>query len=158
MQMIKRNAGKKMVGSRLLGVTACCLCLSAGVDRDSAIAVAQSAESSYAEVISALQTAKPVKLLTDLGQCQYENTGKPGPSLQSGLSINAFIVLPGRGVFFSDVHQTLNEANLPVTEYVRYNLTTDNQLKVRLTHLENSAAIKQDVIVCLSPLGARFVW
>ena len=40
---------------------------------------------------------------------------------------------------FLDVHQTLDEEDQPVTEYVRYNLTTDDRLRVSLTRIVNSA-------------------
>ena|ERR1700726_818519 len=123
-----------------------------------ASAVAEPAPSQYTDVVNALQTTSSVRLLTDLGQCANESTGKPGPSLQGGLFINTFIVLPGRGLFFSDVHQTLDEDNQPVTEYIRYNLTTDDRLRVLLTRIVNSAVAQQDSIVCQIPLGARFVW
>src|SRR4029079_7423143 len=101
---------------------------------------------------------KPVRVLTDLGQCANESAGKHGPSLQGGLSINTFIVLPGRGLFFSDVHQTLDEENQPVIEYVRYNLMTDDSLMVSLTSIVNATVAKQDFMICQIPLGARLVW
>ena len=97
------------------------------------------ASSQYTDVVNALQTTKPGRLLTDLGQCANASAGQPSPSLQGGLTINTFIVLPGRGLFFSDVHQTLDEEDQPVTEYVRYNLTPDDQLRVSLTRIVNSA-------------------
>ena len=123
-----------------------------------ASAVDERAPSQYTDVVNALQTTKPVRLLTDLGHCANESAGQPSLSLQGGLSINAFVVLPGRGLFFSDVHQTLDEENQPVTEYVRYNLMTDDRLRVSLTRIVNSAVTKQENIVCSIPLGARFVW
>ena len=123
-----------------------------------ASAVAEPAQSQYTDVVNALQTTRPVRLLTDLDQCANESEGKPGPSLHGGLSINTFVVLPGRGLFFSDVHQTLDEENQPVTEYIRYNLTTDDRLRVSLTRIVNSAVAKHDTIVCQIPLGARFIW
>jgi len=123
-----------------------------------AFAVAEPAPSQYTDVVNALQTTRPVRLLTDLDQCANESEGKPGPSLHGGLSINTFVVLPGRGLFFSDVHQTLDEDYQPVTEYIRYNLTTDDRLRVSLTRIVNSAVAKQDSFVCRIPLGARFVW
>jgi hypothetical protein len=119
---------------------------------------AEPAPSQYTDVVNALQTTSPVRLLTDLDQCANESEGKPGPSLHGGLSINAFVVLPGRGLFFSDVHQTLDEESQPVTEYIRYNLTTDDRLRVSLTRIVNSAVTKQENIVCQIPLGARFIW
>jgi hypothetical protein len=114
--------------------------------------------SQFTDVVNALQTTRPVRLLTDFGKCANESAGQPSPSLQGGLSINAFVVLPGRGLFFSDVHQTLDEDNQPVTEYTRYNLMTDDRLRVSLTRIVNSAVTKQENIVCQIPLGAWFVW
>jgi len=121
-------------------------------------AAAEPAPSQYTDVVNALQTTRPVRLLTDFGQCANESAGQPSLSLQGGLSINAFVVLPGRGLFFSDVHQTLDEDNQPVTEYIRYNLMTDDRLRASLTRIVNSAVTKQENIVCQIPLGARFVW
>jgi VirK protein len=135
-----------------------CMWLLSSLAGHSASAVAEPASSQYTDVVNALQTTKPVRLLTDLGQCRNESAGQPSPSLQGGLTINTFIVLPGRGLFFSDVHQTLDEENQPVTEYVRYNLMTDDRLRVSLTRIVNSAAAQDDTIVCQIPLGARFVW
>jgi hypothetical protein len=65
-----------------------------------ASAVDEPAPSQYTDVVNALQTTSPVRLLTDLDQCENESEGKPGPSLHGGLSINTFVVLPGRGLFF----------------------------------------------------------
>jgi hypothetical protein len=123
-----------------------------------ASAVDEPVPSQYTDVVNALQTTKPVRLLSDFGQCARESERKPGPSLHGGLSINTFVVLPGRGLLFSDVHQTLDEENLPVTEYIRYNLTTDDRLRVSLTRIVNSAVTTQENIVCQIPLGAWFVW
>ena len=135
-----------------------CMWLLSGLPGYGASAVAEPAPSQYTDVVNALQTTKPVRLLTDFGQCANESAGQPSLSLQGGLSINAFVVLPGRGLFFSDVHQTLDEESQPVTEYIRYNLTTDDRLRVSLTRIVNSAVTKQENIVCQIPVGARFVW
>ena len=142
-----------MSNSKFRGLAAVsCIWLSSG------LAVAEPAPSQYTDVVNALQTTRSVRVLTDLGQCANESEGKPGPSLQGGLSINAFVVVPGRGLFFSDVHQTLDEDNQPVTEYIRYNLMTDDRLRVSMTRIVNSAVVRHDMIVCQIPLGARFVW
>ena len=148
-----------MRNSKFLDLAAVgCVWLLSGLAGHAASAVAEPAPSQYTDVVNALQTTRPVRLLTDFGQCTNESAGKPGPFLQGGLSINTFVVLPGRGLFFSDVHQTLDEDNQPVTEYIRYNLMTDDQLRVSLTRIVNSAVTKQENIVCQIPLGARFVW
>ena len=139
-------------------IAAGCMWLMPGLAGHAASTVAEPASSQYTDVVNALQTIKPVRLLTDLAQCANESAGKPGPSLQGGLAINTFVVVPGRGLFFSDVHQTMDEENQPVTEYIRYNLMTDDRLRVSLTRIVNSAVARQDMIVCQIPLGARFVW
>ena len=148
-----------MKNSKFLGLAAVgCMWLLSSTAGHGASGITEPAPSQYNDVVNALQTTKPVRVLTDLGQCANESEGKPGPSMQGGLSINTFVVVPGRGLFFSDVHQTLDAESQPVTEYVRYNLTPDDQLRVSLTRIVNSAVAKQDSIVCRIPLGARFVW
>ena len=148
-----------MSNSKFLGVAAVgCMWLLSGAAGHDASAFAEPAPSQYTDVVNALQTTRPVRLLTDLDQCANESEGKPGPSLHGGLSINTFVVLPGRGLFFSDVHQTLDEENQPVTEYIRYNLMTDDRLRVSLTRIVNEAVVQQDTIICPIPRGARFVW
>jgi VirK protein len=112
----------------------------------------------YTSVIEALQGTRLVRLTTDLDECTYEDTGKPGPSLRSGIYVNAYIIVPNRGLYFSDVHQTLDETDQPVTEYVRYRLTVDGQLKLARIRAAGSVAVRQDTIVCGVPRGARFTW
>jgi len=145
--------------SRFLGISVVgCMWLLSSPDAYGASAVAEPEPSQYSDVVNALQTTKPVRLLTDLARCANESAGTPGPSLQGGLSINSFVVLPGRRLFFSDVHQSLDEENQSVTEYIRYNLTSDDRLRVSLTRTVNSTVAKQDSIICQIPLGARFIW
>ena len=146
-----------MSNSKCLAAVGCMWLLSS-LPGYGASAADEPAPSQYTDVVNALQTTKPVRLLTDFGQCANESAGQPSVSLQGGLFINAFIVLPDRGLFFSDVHQTLDQDNQPVTEYIRYNLTTDDRLKVSLTRIVSSAVATQENMVCQIPLGARFVW
>ena len=146
-----------MSNSRFLAAIVCMWLLS-GLAGHHVSAAAEPAQSQYTDVVNALQTTRPVRLLTELDQCANESGGKPGPSFHGGLSINTFVVLPGRGLFFSDLHQTLDEGNQPVTEYIRYNLTTDDRLRVSLTRIVGSAVTTQESMVCQIPLGARFVW
>jgi hypothetical protein len=146
-----------MSNSKSLAAVACMWLLS-GLGGHGASAAAEPAPSQYTDVVNALQTTKPVRLLIDFGQCANESAGQPSLSLQGGVSINAFVVLPGRGLFFSDVHETLDEDNQPATEYIRYNLTTDDRLRASLTRIVNSAVTNHEDIVCQIPLGAWFVW
>jgi hypothetical protein len=49
------------------------------------------------------------------------------------LQIRAFMITPAKGLLFSDVHQTLDGADQPVTEYIRYNLAKDGELTLAVT-------------------------
>jgi VirK protein len=84
--------------------------------------VAATEVSTYADVLSALQSGKAVTVLTDLGRCTDPETGKAGPALQGGLRIQAFLAGVEKGLMFAGVHQTLDPSDQPVTEYIRYNL------------------------------------
>ena len=77
---------------------------------------------SYQQVLQALQRGANVHVLTKLQNCQTADTKQPGPPIEGGYTINSFIALPGKGIFFADAHQTINPAGQPDTEYVRYNL------------------------------------
>src|ERR1700692_1182616 len=83
---------------------------------------AASATVKFDDVLAALQSGHTVKVLTNLSQCSTADPKKPGPPVQGGLQINSFMVVPGKGVLFSDVHQALDAADKPVTEYIRYTL------------------------------------
>jgi hypothetical protein len=74
------------------------------------------------------------------------------------LVINAFNVVPGKGIYFSDIHQTLDSAGKPVTEYIRYDFGEDNKLTLAVTRLSANGPSREDVLVCMVPAGARFVW
>ena len=64
------------------------------------LAPAAAAEASnYADVLSALQSGKAPTVLSDLGHCTNPETGKAGPAVQGGLRIQAFLVLPERGLW-----------------------------------------------------------
>jgi hypothetical protein len=108
-------------------------------------------------VLAALQSGKTVKILTDLGQCSTSDN-KPGPPLQGGLQINAFIVVPGQGILFSDTHQTLEASGQTVTEFIRYRLGSDNKVTVAFTRQTAAGIVSQDPLVCGLSNGARFVW
>jgi hypothetical protein len=57
----------------------------------------------YQDVLGALQSGKTVKVLTDLSHCATTDAGKAASAVQGGLQINAFMVVPDKGIFFSDV-------------------------------------------------------
>ena len=132
-------------------------CFLAGLTMMAAPAVAESGES-YADVLTALQGGKPVTLILDLGSCAVAGTGKSGPPLKGGLQIKAFMITPAKGLLFSDVHQTLDGADQPVTEYIRYNLGNDGQLTLAVTRQTTAGMTKQDTLVCQLSVGAKFFW
>jgi VirK protein len=114
--------------------------------------------STYALVLEALQSGKSVRVVSDLSHCVTRGTGQAGPPIESGLQITAFIALPNKGIFFSDVHPTLDATDHPVTEYVRYNLAPDGNLTMTVERLNGGVVTKQDPLVCQVPSGARFIW
>jgi hypothetical protein len=124
-------------------------------------AVAKATESSpkYAEVLNALQAGKNVKVILDLNRCTTVDSGKPGPAVQGGLVIGAFNVTVQNGISFSDAHQTVDGSGHPVTEYIRYSLSREGKLTVRVSKLAAAAeAVLQGEFVCELPDGAKFVW
>jgi hypothetical protein len=121
-------------------------------------AFAEAQVPTYQDVLDALQSGKVVKVLTDLERCVAPESGKAGPRIQGGLQINAFIVVPEKGIFFSDLHQTLDVSGQPLTEYIRYNLGMDGNLTLTVTRQTAAGLVKQDPLVCRLTAGARFVW
>jgi hypothetical protein len=121
-------------------------------------AKAETAASTYADVLNALQSGKAVTVLNDLSQCTDVENGKSGPRVQGGLQIRAFMVLPERGLVFSDVHQTLDRSDQPVTEYIRYNLKTDGEMTLAVTRQTSTGMVKQSPLTCHIAAGVRFVW
>jgi hypothetical protein len=114
--------------------------------------------SGYDDVLNALQGGRTVTVLIDFSQCASLDTGKSGPSLQGGLQIRSFLVLPDNGVVFSDVHQTLDRSGQPVTEYIRYNLKANGEVTLAVTRQTASGMVKQDPLSCHISAGAQFVW
>ncbi|WOH80477.1 VirK family protein [Bradyrhizobium sp. BEA-2-5] len=125
-----------------------------------AIAKADELSPKYAEVLSALQDGKNVRVILDLNRCTTPEGGKPGPAVQGGLAIRAFRVSPQNGISFADAHQTLDGSGHPVTEYIRHSLGRDGKLTVRASKLAAGAAeaVNQGEFVCELPDGAKFVW
>jgi VirK protein len=124
-----------------------------------ALAPAIAAEAaSYADVLGALQGGKTVTVLTDLSHCANPETDTAGPALQGGLRIQAFLVIPEKGLVFADVHQTLDPSDRPVTEYIRYNLKPDGQMMLNVERQTVAGIVKQPLLACQLAAGVRFVW
>jgi hypothetical protein len=145
----------KLLSRRSIVVGLSCMAVSLGAVR--VLAFTESPMPAYRDVLSALQSGKTVKVLTDLDHCATA-AGKAGSAVQSGLQISAFMVVPDKGIFFSDVHPTLDGTGQPVTEYIRYNLRMDGNLTLAVTRQTTAGVVKQDPLVCPVPAGARFVW
>ncbi|MGY3622111.1 VirK family protein [Bradyrhizobium sp. USDA 10063] len=126
----------------------------------STIAKADEPSSKYAEVLSALQAGKNVRVILDLNRCTSVDGGKPGPAVQGGLVINAFRVTAQNGISFANAHQTVDSSGHPVTEYIRHSLSHEGKLTVRASKLAAGAAevVNQGEFVCELPDGAKFVW
>jgi hypothetical protein len=112
----------------------------------------------YDGVLAALQSGKEVTVLTDLSRCTAEGTDKAGPPVEGGLVIHAFMVVPGRGIMFEDVHPMLNPSGKPVTEYITYDLAPDGTLSLAVARATAAGVVNRPTMVCKLPTGARFVW
>lgn len=121
-------------------------------------AFAASPAPTYRTILAALQGGKPVKVLTNLARCTEAGTDKAGPPIETGLRIDDFMAIPGKGIAFSDVHQTLDASGKPVTEYIRYNLAPTDQLTLAVTRETATGAVDMPTLVCPVPSGATFVW
>jgi hypothetical protein len=56
------------------------------------------------------------------------------------------------------VHQTLDRAGKSVTEYIRYNLSTDGKTTINVARQAGGEIVQQDEFVCQSPAGVKFIW
>ncbi|MFB9263110.1 VirK family protein [Bradyrhizobium erythrophlei] len=133
------------------------LLLAASVSK---IAKADEPSPKYAEVLSALQTGKNVKVMLDLSRCTTIDGGKPGPAVQGGLVISAFRVTAQNGISFANAHQTVDSSGRAVTEYIRHSLSREGKLTVRASKLAvgTTDVVNQGEFVCELPDGANFVW
>jgi hypothetical protein len=114
--------------------------------------------SAYNDVLEALQSTKTVKVIVDLHRCNLVDGNKAGPPVLGGLVINAFNVVPKRGILFSDVHHTLDSQGNSVTAYIRYDLAPNNELTLTVTRLTVDGKRKEDFFLCPVPGGAKFIW
>jgi hypothetical protein len=121
-------------------------------------AYAAGSASAFSKVLAALQTADTVKVIVDLQHCHLRDGGANGPPVLGGLVINAFNVVPGKGILFADVHDTLDANGKPVTAYIRYDLAEDDQLALTVTRIPAGGKRTEDAFVCPVPDGARFLW
>jgi VirK protein len=112
----------------------------------------------YGDVLEALEGARVVKVMVDLHACHLPRGNVPGPDVVGGLTIDAFNEVPGKGILFSDVHQTLDAQGKPTTAYIRYDLTETDKLTVTVTRFSANGTRKEDTFVCPVPGGARFAW
>jgi hypothetical protein len=110
----------------------------------------------YYSVANDLTDGKSVALTTKLGQCTT-STGAAGPSVVGGLRINAFQIVSGLGILFSDTHQTLDSQNHLVTEFVRYRLTPAGAMTLTNTTVSAAGEVLSTVALnCRIGKGAYF--
>jgi hypothetical protein len=121
-------------------------------------ALAESPGPAYEAVLDALQSGRTVRVLTSPSRCIDDRSGKPGAVALDGLQINAFSIVPNRGIFFFDTQEVLDDAGQPVTQFVRYNLDLDDQLAITVVRKTAAGVTRQDPLICQVPIGARFVW
>jgi VirK protein len=124
------------------------------------LATAADSPQKYDGVPAALQQGEVVSVLSDLSRCTAAHDGTAGPAVQGGIKINGFIVTQRSGLAFSDVHQTLDMAGRPVTEFIRYTVDAEGKVTIRTARLAAGASetVSEGDYVCPSPGGVTFVW
>jgi hypothetical protein len=111
----------------------------------------------YPQLLTALSRGEDVAVTVSFPQCSAADTGAPGPAVTGGLRINAFLSSPNDYIAFSDVHETLDPQNHPVTEYIRYKVTPDEVVSVSTTTLAaDSRLLRSTSYRCLMGSGASF--
>ncbi|MFI9081772.1 VirK family protein [Streptomyces sioyaensis] len=109
----------------------------------------------YRQLLTALTDGKSVAVKVDFRQCTDEAGGK-GPGATGGLHINSFLSTQDR-ISFSDAHDTLDQKNHKVTEYVRYQVTPDGKVSVTTTTLAADNQVDK-IYQCPLGTGADFTW
>jgi hypothetical protein len=131
---------------------------SASSAADSTVAARTPAATNYAAIANALTQGKGVEITTKLQRCTSPG-GVVGPDVVGGLHVNAFQIVPGQGIAFSDTHQTLDSQNASVTEFIRYTVTPDGATTVATTTLSAAGQVESTVqLDCRIGKGAYFHW
>lgn len=115
--------------------------------------------STYTQLENALNAGKSVHVALDFSRCTVAGSQQAGPSLKGGMQIGSFLIPDGKFIAFSDVHQTLDSQNHPVTEYIRYEVRPDGQVSIRSAILQTSAdtASLRGTYICTIGHGANFI-
>ena len=112
---------------------------------------------SYPELLNSLKNGAGVAVTIEFPRCTAADTGAPGPAFAGGLRINAFLAAQDQYIAFSDVHQTLDPANHPVTEDLRYRVTPDDVVTLTNTTLGADArVVRESRYRCPMGSGASF--
>jgi VirK protein len=99
-----------------------------------------SGPSGYARLLSALTAGRDVTALAHFDQCALVGTANHGPAVVGGFRIESFIVPGNRYIAFSSVHETLNEHNQRVTEFIRYRVMQDGKVSIRTLSVQHASA------------------
>jgi hypothetical protein len=116
----------------------------------------RNAITTYTQLVTALIRSEDVAITTSFPKCTAGGTGAPGPAVTGGFHLNGF-QLAADNIAFADVHPTLDPQNHPVTEYIRYKVTTDNVVTISTTTLgADSTVVRSTSFRCPMNSGATF--
>jgi hypothetical protein len=139
----------------MFGAIAACIVLGGAL---AAPARSASPGTAYEEVLEALQRGRPVKVLTNADQCNYDEGGKTDAALVTGIQINEFTITPYKGISFGYLRQILDGRGDVILEDLEYNLELDDIVTITIKLRTAPGVTKETRMTCRIPTGARFFW
>jgi hypothetical protein len=107
----------------------------------------------YSQVHDALTSGKRLSITVRFDRCNDVATAKPGPPVAGGALINGFLAHDADSIAFANVHETLDEGNKPLTEYIRYRVRAQGSVEIRATLIETASGQLRHEVVYNCPIG-----
>jgi hypothetical protein len=112
----------------------------------------------YAALEQALVQGASVSAQIDLSRCRTKDGDQAGPDVHGGMHIHSYLVGPDHVIAFIDVHRTLDAQYRKMTEYVRYSVSLDQSVMVRIASAAepDASAKPRGEYRCVINQGIRF--
>jgi hypothetical protein len=107
----------------------------------------------YSQVRDALTSGKRLSITVRFDRCNDMATTKPGPPVAGGALIDGFLAHGADSLAFANVHETLDEENRPLTEYIRYRVGARGGVEIRATMVDKGSGQLRHEVVYDCPIG-----
>jgi VirK protein len=107
----------------------------------------------YSQVHDALTAGKRMSITVRFDHCNDVATSMRGPPVAGGALINGFLAHDADSIAFANVHETLDEENKPLTEYIRYRVGARGGVEIRATMVETRSGQLRREVVYDCPIG-----